>query len=144
MGVDVIVSLVSLFGPKLIDAAKGFFGKKNSPEETMASLAQTNPEALSQFVEAQAALTKARVEQFNQDLPESPTPENTPRWIVAARELLEVYRGAIRPLVITMAGAHITYVLVWGGGATALAAIPDWVRMQYEIAINSWFGDRWK
>lgn len=144
MGADAIVSLVSLFGPKLIDFAKGLFHRKNTPEETMASLAQTKPEALAEYVKAQAELIKARVEQFNQDLPDEQAPASTPVWIIALRELLEIYRGTIRPAVITLAGVHITYVLIWDGGPVALAAIPEWVRYQYEVAINSWFGDRWR
>jgi hypothetical protein len=121
----------------------GMFGKKNSAEETMASLAQSNPEALGAFVSAQAALIEAKVKQFNQDLPDEPIPEGAWKWIISIRELLEVYRGAIRPLVVTVAFIHITYTL-YAGGPAALALIPEWVRVQYEIAINSWFGDRWK
>jgi hypothetical protein len=144
MGIDVVVSLVSLFGPKLIDLVKGLVHRKDAPEATIASLAQTNPTALAEYVKAQAALIDARVRQFNQDLPAEQAPAETPVWIIALRELLEIYRGAIRPLVITVAGVHVTYVLIWGGGPAALALIPEWVRYQYEIAISSWFGDRWK
>jgi hypothetical protein len=143
MAIDAVVGLVSLFGPKLIDLAKGLFHKKDSPEQTMASLAQTKPEALAEYVNAQAALIKARIEQFNQDMPDNVTPEGTPKWVIALRELLEIYRGAIRPGLITVAAIHITYNLVALGPAS-LQLIPEWVRYQYEIAISSWFGDRWK
>lgn len=143
MGLDAIVTLASLFGPKLIDTVKGWIHRKDSPEATMASLAQTNPGALADYVNAQAALVTARVKQFNQDLPDSGTPEGTPTWVVALRELLEIYRGAIRPLVITIAFVHISTTL-YSDGPTALSSIPEWVRVQYEVAISSWFGDRWR
>jgi hypothetical protein len=143
MGIDAIVSLVSLFGKPVIDTVKGWIHRKDSPEATIASLAQTKPEALAEYTRASAELVNARVKQFNQDLPEEQAPEGTPKWVIALRELLEIYRGAIRPGVITIAIAHITYVL-YTAGPTGLTLIPEWVRYQYEVAINSWFGDRWK
>lgn len=142
-GIDAIVGLVSLFGPKLIDLVKGVIHRKDTPEQVMASLA-SNPAALTEYMRAQAELTRARAEQFNQDLPPEAPTEGAWKWIISLRELLEIYRGAIRPLVVTIALVHITHTLYWGGGPTALALIPEWVRYIYEIAINSWFGDRWK
>ena len=148
MGIDAIVSLVSLFGPKVIDTVKGWVHRKDSPEATMASLAQTNPDALAKYVEAQASLVKARIEQFNQDMPISSMNDNVPVWIVAMWWLLRGYRAAIRPAVITVAFAHISYVVISSpemvSAANSLSLIPEWIRYQYEVAISSWFGDRWK
>lgn len=143
MGIDAIVGLVSLFGPKIIDLVKSWFGSKNTPEETLASLAQTNPQAIGEYCKGQAELIKAKVEQFNQDLPNEQVPEGVWKWIASLRELLEIYRGAIRPIVITIAFIHISYVL-YVFGPEKLSLVPEWLRYQYEIAIGSWFGDRWK
>lgn len=143
MGIDAIVGLVSLFGPKLIDMAKGLIHRKDSPEKTMASLAQTNPDALAGYVKAQADLIDARTRGFNQDMPKDRLPDNTHWSISSLWSLLVVYRGAIRPLVITAAFVHVYYVTAKYGMA-GLNLIPEWIRYQYEIAVASWFGDRWK
>jgi hypothetical protein len=143
MGIDAIVSLLSLFGPKAMDMVKGWIHRKDSPEATLAVLAQTNPAGLAEYTKANAALIEARVKQFNQDLPTEPTQEGVWKWIASLRELLEVYRGAIRPMVITLAFVHVFYVTN-KHGAQGLTLIPEWIRIQYEIAVNSWFGDRWK
>jgi len=143
MGVDAIVGLVSLFGPKIMDMAKGLIHRKDSPEKTMASLAQTNPGALADYVKAQAELTRSRTEAFNQDMPKDRLPDNTHWTISSLWSLLVVYRGAIRPLVITAAFVHVYWVTATHG-MDGLNLIPEWIRYQYEIAVGSWFGDRWK
>uniref|UniRef100_A0A6M3XVN7 Uncharacterized protein n=1 Tax=viral metagenome TaxID=1070528 RepID=A0A6M3XVN7_9ZZZZ len=148
MGLDAVVSLVSLFGPKVIDTVKGWIHRKDSPEATMASLAQSNPGALAEYVKAQTDMVRARIEQFNQDMPITTLSDKVPGWIAGLWWLLRVYRAAIRPAVITVAFVHIMYVVTatenMQEAATALSLIPEWIRYQYEIAISSWFGDRWK
>ena len=131
MGLDAIVSLVSLFGPKLINLATGMFHKKDSPEQTMAAMAQTNPAGLTAYVNAQVELIKARMSQFNQDIA-----GQAPMWLVA-------WRGSIRPGIVCIAFLHITGVLIVMG-PEGLSKIPEWMRYQYEVAVSSWFGDRWK
>lgn len=148
MGVDAIVSLVSLFWPKVIDTVKGWIHRKDSPEATMASLAQTNPAALADYVKAQADFIRAKVEQFNQDMPVITLGDSVPQWVVALWWLLRIYRGWIRPGLITLAAIHVGYLTATANSpaeaVSAISSIPEWIRYQYEVATGSWFGDRWK
>ena len=131
MGIDAVVTLISLFGPKVLDIVKGIFNKKNSPEQTINTLAVTNPEALTGYINALAGLTTARASAFNMDVSGT-----IPVWLSA-------WRGSIRPAVVTFAFFHIAYLTIFLG-ATGIDAIPQWWRVIYEIAIGSWFGDRWR
>lgn len=131
MGVDAIVGLVSLFGPKVIDIVKGIFSKKNTPEETINTLATTNPEAMTGYISALSGLIAARCTQFNMDITGV-----TPTWLAA-------WRGSIRPAVVTFAFLHIGIATILNG-TEGITAIPEWWRYIYEIAIGSWFGDRWR
>lgn len=137
MVLDAVVSLVSLFGPKVMDLVKGVVHRKDSPEATMAALAQTNPAELANYVHAQAALMTAQNEsvkvRFSADMPD---PTLVPKWLVA-------WRSAIRPAIITISWVHITATIVMDG-YTGVATVPEWLRFIYESANASWMGDRWK
>lgn len=137
MGIDAIVSLVSLFGPKVIDTVKGWIHRKDSPEATMASLAQTNPDKLADYVNAQAAIMTAETEsikaRYEADLPD---PKAAPMWLIA-------WRGSIRPAIITLSWVHITITIALHG-FESVSTVPEWLRYIYESANASWMGDRWK
>lgn len=126
MGIDAIVALVSLFGPKLIDLVKGWFGSKNSPEQTIASLAQTNPEALAKYVEAQAKLIESQNESVNADITGTVSP-----WVSNIRAM-------IRPTITLVAVFHIVMAHYWK------MQIDSDTMYVYEAAICSWVGSRWK
>ena len=124
MGVDAIVSLISLFGPKVIDLFKGWVSKKNTPEQTLASLAQTNPDALAKYVEAQAKLVEVQNASVNADVS-----GQIWEWVSSVRAL-------IRPIITLIGAGHI--VFSWYTGKP-IAAEAMYV---YETAIGSWFGSR--
>ena len=104
--------------------AKGLFGRKNSPEQTLASLAQTNPDALSKYIEAQAKLIDAQDRAVNADVS-----GQVWEWVSSVRAL-------IRPLITVIAAIHIYFS--WQTGK----AIPQEAMYIYETAIGSWFGSR--
>jgi hypothetical protein len=124
MGIDAIVSLVSLFGPKLINLVGGIFGRKNTPEQTLASLAQANPDALGKYVEAQAALVRANNESVNADISGSISV-----WVANTRAM-------IRPVITVAAAAHTIYSGLHG------INLDESTRYTYEVIIGSWFGSR--
>lgn len=126
MGIDAIVGLVSLFGPKIIDTVKGWLHRKDSPEATLASLAQTAPDKLAEYVNAQAALITAQNSGVNSDITGSVSV-----WVSDVRAM-------IRPFITCVAVIHIVYSSVSG------TAIPEQFRYTYEAAIGSWFGSRLK
>lgn len=131
MALDAVVTMASLFGPKIIDIAKGWFSRKNTPEQTINTLATTNPEALTAYIGALSQLVTARSAQFNQDISGTAS-----QWLVN-------WRGSIRPAVVTFAFIHIGFITVWHG-PDKITLIPEWWRYIYETAIGSWFGDRWR
>jgi len=124
MGIDAIVSLVSLFGPKLINMVSGLFGRKNTPEQTLASLAQANPDALGKYVEAQAALVRAQNESVNADVSGTISV-----WVSDVRAM-------IRPVITCTATAHLIYCGLHG------CVLDESTRYTYEMIIGSWFGSR--
>ncbi len=126
MGVDAIVSLVSLFGPKIFDTIKGFIHRKDSPDATMAALAQTNPAELSNYVNAQAALITAQNASINADITGTPH-----QWVSDVRAL-------IRPVITVIAMVHIIVAHFKG------IPVPEAAMYTYEAAISSWFGSRLK
>jgi len=128
MGIDAIVSLVALFGPKIIDLAKGLIGRKNSPEQTLSSLAQTNPDALAKYIEAQAKLLEMQNASVNSDIS-----GDVWKWVVSVRAL-------IRPIITIWGVFHIAIAHLHPGAP----AIPDEAMYVYETAIGSWFGSRIK
>ena len=126
MGIDAVVSLVSLFGPKIIDTVKGWVHRKDSPEATLASLAQTNPDKLAEYVNAQAALITAQNASINADITGTPH-----QWVSDVRAL-------IRPVITVIALGHIVFAHFNN------IAIPEAAMYTYEAAISSWFGSRLK
>jgi hypothetical protein len=124
MGIDAIVGLVSLFGPKLISLVGGMFGKKNSPEQTLASLAQSNPDALGKYIEAQATLLKAQNEAVNADVSGAISV-----WVSNVRAL-------IRPALSVLAAVHLVYAYAHG------TVLDEGTRYTYEAMLCSWFGSR--
>jgi len=126
MGIDAIVSLVAFFGPKIIDLAKGLIGRKNSPEQTLSSLAQTNPDALAKYIEAQAKLVEMQNASVNSDVS-----GEVWEWVSSVRAL-------IRPIITMFGVIHIAI----GHLNPDVPAIPDEAMYVYETAIGSWFGSR--
>ena len=126
MGIDAIVSLVSLFGPKIIDTVKGFIHRKDSPEATLASLAQTAPDKLAEYVNAQAALITAQNASINADVAGTIS-----TWVSNIRAL-------IRPAITIIGLFHI--VVAHFKGLT----IPEGAMYTYEACLSSWFGSRLK
>lgn len=126
MGIDAIVGLVSLFGPKIIDTVKGWIHRKDSPEGTMAVLANTNPAELSNYVKAQAELMRVQNEAVNSDVTGTVS-----EWVSDVRAM-------IRPIITVTAIGHIIYASV-----THTVIDPEF-RYTYEAAIGSWFGSRLK
>jgi len=124
MGVDAIVALVSLLGPKLIDLVRGWFGAKQTPEQVLAGLASTNPAALAQYVEAQAKLISAENASVNADISGTISV-----WVSDIRAM-------IRPFVTVVAAVHIVLAAHWK------IAIPQEAMYVYEAAICSWFGSK--
>jgi hypothetical protein len=124
MGIDAIVGLVSLFGPKVINVVSGWLGRKNSPEQTLASLAQSNPDALGKYVEAQASLIRAQNEAVNADVSGSIS-----EWVSDVRAL-------IRPVLTIAAIIHIVIAAYYK------IPIEEGIRYTYESMICSWFGSR--
>jgi hypothetical protein len=128
MGIDAIVSLVSLFGPKLLDLVKGVVHRKDSPEQVLATLATTNPEALAKYIEAQAKLMEAQNASVNSDIS-----GQVWEWVTSVRAL-------IRPLITMFGIVHIAIAHL----NPDVPAIPDEAMYVYETAICSWFGSRMK
>ena len=124
MGIDAIVSLLSLFGPKIIDLVKGVVNRKNTPEQTLATLATTNPEALAQYTTAQSQLVAAINSSVNSDVA-----GQLSQWVSNVRAM-------IRPVITVAAFGHIIIAHISG------QQIPDSVMYIYETAIGSWFGGR--
>ncbi len=127
MGIDAIVSLVSLLAPKAFDLVKGLFHRKDSPEQVMSALAQTNPDALAKYIQAQAEYAKVQNEAVNADITGT-----VPEWVSTIRAL-------IRPLITFVAMIHI--------GINHLSSGPQYdindnAMYIYEMAIGSWFGSR--
>jgi hypothetical protein len=128
MGVDAIVSLVSLLAPKAFDLMKGLFHRKDTPDQVLATLATTNPEAMAKYVEAQAKLVEAQNESVNADVTGT-----IPAWVSTIRAL-------IRPTITIVGMAHIAINHIWDGPYE----INDSAMYVYETAICSWFGSRMK
>ena len=124
MGIDALVSLISLLAPKAFDLVSGLFHKKDAPDEVLATLANTKPEALSQYVSAQAALIQAQNASVNSDVAGPISP-----WVSNIRSL-------IRPFITVFGVGHIAYAHV------SAHPVPDAAMNVYEAAICSWFGDR--
>jgi len=124
MGAEAIVGLISLFGPKLINLAAGIFGRKNTPEQTLASLAQANPDALGKYIEAQASLAKAQNEAVNADISGTISV-----WVANIRAM-------IRPVITVAASVHLIYTGING------YVLPPEVMNTYVLIIGSWFGSR--
>lgn len=124
MGIDAVVGLVSLFGPKIINLVGGLFGRKNTPEQTIASLAQSNPDALGKYVEAQASLLRAQNEAVNADVSGTISV-----WVSDVRAL-------IRPVLSLLAAVHLVYAYAHG------VVLDEGTRYTYEAMICSWFGSR--
>lgn len=126
MGIDAAVTLISLFGPKLIDTVKGWVHRKDSPEATLASMAQTAPDKLADYVNAQAALITAQNAGINADITGAVSV-----WVSDVRAM-------VRPVITIIAIGHIIYANING------VIIPEEFRYTYEAAISSWFGSRLK
>ena len=124
MGFDAVISILSVFGPKLIDFAKIFLSKKNTPAETLASLAQSNPDALAKYVSAQAQLIAAENASVNADVAGQV-------WV-----WVDSVRALIRPSITILGAVHI--ILAWH----AKTPVPAEAMYLYETAIGSWFGSR--
>ena len=128
MGIDAIVSLVSLLAPKAFDLVKGLFHRKDAPEQVLATLATTNPDALAKYIEAQAAYAKVQNEAVNADIT-----GNVPEWVSTIRAL-------IRPAITIFAIIHIGINHL----GTDKYPISESAMYIYETAIGSWFGSRLK
>jgi hypothetical protein len=128
MGIDAIVTLVSLLAPKAFDLAKGLFHKKDSPEQIVATLATTNPEALAKYIEAQAKLIEIQNASVNSDVA-----GEVWEWVYSIRAL-------IRPAITVFGIVHIAIAHV----VPDVPVIPDAAMNVYEMAIGSWFGSRLK
>ena len=128
MGVDAILSLVSLFGPKLLDLVKGVIHKKDSPEQVLATLATTSPDALAKYIEAQAKLMEVQNAAVNSDVA-----GQVWEWVYSIRAL-------IRPFITIFGIFHIAIAHIHPD----IPAIPDEAMYVYETAICSWFGSRLK
>lgn len=126
MGLDAVVTLVSLFGPKILDLVKGVIHRKDSPEATLASMAQTAPDKLAEYVNAQASLITAQNLGINADITGTVSV-----WVSNTRAM-------IRPFITIVALIHIIYANIAG------IIIPDAFVYTYEGAIGSWFGSRLK
>ena len=124
MGLDAVVSLASLFGPKVIDLIKGIFHRKDSPEQVMSALASTDPKGLADYVNAQAALITAQNASINSDVTGT-----IPMWVSAVRAM-------IRPTITIIGAFHIVVAHFKG------LIVPQEAMYIYEGAIGSWFGSR--
>lgn len=128
MGIDAAVSIISLLAPKAFDLLKGLFHRKDAPEQVMAALAQTNPDALAKYIEAQAEYAKVQNEAVNADIT-----GNVPVWVSTIRAL-------IRPSITIFAIIHIGF----NHFGHDEFPISDGAMYIYETAIGSWFGSRLK
>jgi len=129
MGIDAIVSLISFLAPKAFDLVKGWVHKKDSPEQVLATLANTNPEALAKYIEAEAKLMDAQNASVNADVAGPVW-----KWVYSVRAL-------VRVLITVFGVAHIAVAHLHSGVETA---VPEEAMYVYEMAIGSWFGSRLK
>jgi hypothetical protein len=125
MDITAIVSLISLFGPKILSLIEGLFHKKDTQEETVATLATTNPDALAKYVEAQAKLAQVSNESVNADITGTVAP-----WVSNIRAM-------IRPSITLIAACHIVFAWIY-----PTHTIPPEAMTVYSVAISSWFGSK--
>ena len=125
-GVDAIVTIGSMFFPPLFDLIrKKILGRdEDTPEATLATLATTKPEVMPDYVNALAALEKARADAFSRDVSGVPS-----QWLVTLR-------AAIRPVGTML--ALVTLVV----GCLMQLPLDEPFRLTLEAVVGSWFGTR--
>lgn len=123
---DLAVSLGGLIIPPAFDFIKKKFVKESNdtPERTIGTLATTNPEAVSGYVESLSKLKDASIRFFNRDVIGTPS-----QWVVNLR-------AAIRPIgVIISFGILSCIAFEWMSNV-------EGIRLSCETIITSWFGSR--
>lgn len=126
IGIDAAVSLISLLAPKVIQMIQGVIHRKDSPAQVLSTLAQTNPDAMAKFIEAQAKLIEAQNASINADIYGTVW-----EWVGSVRAL-------IRPAITVFGILHIAVANI---GST-YPPVSDAAMIVYETAIGSWFGSR--
>lgn len=120
------LSLASLLGnvalPPIINLAKSLFGIKDTPENTLSTLATSKPEVLPQYVESQAKLTESQVKYFQRDVTGTPS-----QWVIDMR-------AAIRPSSVVLA-----FGLLF---ASLFTIIPEPVLITCNGVIGNWIGSK--
>lgn len=125
-GVDAIVTIGSMFFPPLFDLLrKKVLGRDDdTPEATLATLATTKPDVMPNYVNALAALEKARADSFARDVSGTPA-----QWLVTLR-------AAIRPVGTLMALVALV------AGCFMQLPFDEPFRLTLEAVVGSWFGTR--
>lgn len=125
MILDAITTIGGLIIPPVFNfIKKKFLTGSDDPEETLNTLALTKPEALSDYVTAQASLLDAQVKFFNRDVI-----GQVSQWVVDLR-------GSIRPVFVAYSLVAFFLEAKYG------YKVDDGSRYMMEIAVSSWFGSR--
>ena len=125
---EAATALGGLILPPVID----IFKKKvlglpeESDEGTLASLARSNPEAMSGYVKAKADLYDAEARLFNRDIAGTPS-----TWVVDLR-------AAIRPGVTLLCVLALIVEML----PFAALGLDQGTRATMCLIVSSWFGDR--
>ncbi|MDA8168665.1 MAG: hypothetical protein M0Z59_03075 [Nitrospiraceae bacterium] len=125
---EAVTTIGGLILPPVFDIIKKAFIKKGdgTAEATLNCLAETKPDALPGYVEANAKLMQARTEWFNRDVIGQAS-----RWVVDLR-------AAIRPVTVCMSMCFL------GMDAGKALAMDPSTRAALLFMVASWFGGRLK
>lgn len=119
-----IPTILGLVIPAAFSFIQDKFGKSKTPEQTLAALAEKNPEAMGQYIQAQASQIEAETKYFNRDVVGTVSP-----WVADLR-------AAIRPITVVMG------MMIIAGEGFGAYQLPQLTREALLFVISSWFGGR--
>jgi hypothetical protein len=127
IGLESIISpIVGLVSGPLFNFLKLKFlkPKSSSPQDTLSSLAITNPNIIDKYVIAQAELLKAQKDYFNRDVIGEPS-----KWVVDLR-------ASIRPIFVVF-----SILLIIASTFFSLIIPASFVPL-ISVCLGNWFGSR--
>jgi len=133
MGIDAILAIGGLVIPPVVDfVKKKFLNEKDTPEQTLSTLATTKPDVMPSYIEAQSKLLLAQKEYFNRDVCGTPS------------QIIVNLRAAIRPVGVVLSFIILSVIAIIGVQKVDFfdnTAIQG-VRYACIAICTSWFGDR--
>jgi hypothetical protein len=125
MILESILAIGGLVVPPVFDFFKRKFVKEATPQQMLSVLAETQPDAMIGFVEAQTKFMEANVKWFNRDVVGDPS-----RWVTDLR-------ASIRPI-----GVVLSIGVLASEHAFPNFALDPYTRSGLIVCVTSWFGDR--